>query len=179
MAPTKALVARDGASKSVRRRDATSSRSGVSIDAPATGVTDAGKKSAPLWEVLLALTGTISVTIIMLYGIPEFFIRWRQKKADDEYADKLLEDKEKLERKQKGEVKLAKKYPVLFVEKVILRKNPGSAERRAAMSVLFVNNPEWVEEHKMLLSGLEFRNGTTLQALSDRPRNGTAYKRFV
>jgi len=62
---------------------------------------------------------------------------------------------------------------------VMLRKNPGSAERRAAMSVLFVNNPEWVAEHKMLLSGIEFQNGTTLQVLGDGPSDGTAYKRLV
>ena len=179
MAPTKALVERDDVSKSVRRRDTTSPRSAMSTDAPATGVTDIGKKSAPLWEILLALTGTISMTIVMLYGIPEFFIHWRQKKADGEHAEKLLEDKQKLERIKKAEVRLAKKNPVVFVEKVILRKNPGSAERRAAMSVLFVNNPEWVAEHKMLLSGIEFQNGTTLQVLGDGPRNGTAYKRFV
>lgn len=175
MSPTKAHVIGDKVSKSVRRRDT----SAVSTDAPATGLTDTGKKSAPLWEVLLALTGTISLTIVMLYGIPEFFIRWRQKKADDEHAEKLLEDKQKLERRKKAEVRLAKKNPVVFVEKVILRKNSGSAERRAAMSVLFVNNPEWVAEHKMLLSGIEFRNGTTLQVLGDRPRNGTANPRSV
>ena len=180
MAPTKALIARDISTRSIWRRDAASSASGVARDTPLeaeTAVTETGK-SAPLWRVLLAIAGSISVTLITAYGVTDFLVRWRQKTADDKYAEQQSQkEKQGKVREQKAWARIAKKDPEIFVEKVILRKNPGSSERRTAIAVLFVANPQWVNGHKMLLSGIEYRNGTTLEGLGNESRNGTVSQR--
>jgi hypothetical protein len=180
MAPTKALIARDISTRSIWRRDAASTGSGVARDTPLeaeTAVTETGK-SAPLWRVLLAIAGSISATLVMAYGVTDFLVRWRQKNADDKYSEQQsLKEKQGKVREQKAWARIARKDPEIFVEKVILRKNPGSSERRTAIAVLFVANPQWVNGHKMLLSGIEFRNGTTLEGLGNGSPNGTVSQR--
>ena len=90
MAPTKALIARDESTKAVWRRDAEPIPSSIATDPPSatseTGLTDT-RKSAPLYKVLFAIAGAISVTVVMLYGATDFLVRWRQQKADLEVSN--------------------------------------------------------------------------------------------
>lgn len=163
MAPTKAL----------RARDAAPSASAVTTDKRLPTTIDA-EQSAPLWKVLLALAGAFSVTFVMAYGVTDFLVRWRQKKVDDEYAEEQELRRAKGELQQRAWRGVAKKNPEIFLEKVVLRKNPGSTERRAAIRALLVANPEWAKENRILLSGIQFRNGTTLTQVKEDSRNGTA-----
>jgi hypothetical protein len=69
--------------------------------------------------------------------------------------------------RQKVWIRIAKEDPEVFVEKIILRKDPRSSERLAAMTVLSSANPGWVKAHRELLSGIEFHNGTILEGLGE------------
>jgi len=162
MAPTKALIARDESTKAIWRRDAEPIPSSTSE----TGLTDT-RKSAPLYKVLFAIAGAISVTVVMLYGATDFLVRWRQQKADLKHAEQQELEKMKEKVRQKVWIRIAKEDPEVFVEKIILRKDPRSSERLGAMNVLSSANPGWVKAHEELLSGIEFHNGTTLEGLGE------------
>jgi hypothetical protein len=170
MAPTKALIARDESTKTVWRRDAEPIPSSIATDPRSTtsetGLTDT-RKSAPLYKVLFAIAGAIAVTVVTLYGATDFLVRWRQQKADLKHAEQQELEKMKEKVRQKVWIRIAKEDPEIFVEKIILRKDPRSSERLAAITVLSRANPGWVKAHEELLSGIEFHNETILEGLGE------------
>jgi hypothetical protein len=59
--------------------------------------------------------------------------------------------------RQKAWGQFARREPEKFLEKVVLKKEAGSSERRASVTFLYIANPEWAKENRPRLKGVESR----------------------
>lgn len=114
------------------------------------------------WKVLQTGVGwmsNVALVVTMGYGISDFLIRLRQNHVNNKAAERefIKEVKKQEMEQQETWAKIAKTYPDLYLEKVAMRRRPKSAERRAALKVLYVENPEWVREHLDLVEEVAFQ----------------------
>jgi hypothetical protein len=114
------------------------------------------------WKVLQTGVGwmsNVALVVTMGYGISDFLIRFRQNHVNNKAAEREFRKEVKKQEMEQQETwaKIAKTYPDLYLEKVVMRRRPKSAERRAALKVLYVENPEWVREHLDLVEEVAFQ----------------------
>jgi hypothetical protein len=127
----------------------------TSIQAP-----QGAKPSA--WGLIQPIIGwmsNVALLVTMGYGISDFLIRFRQSSANDKAAElKLLKEEKKMEKAQEQEwAKIARTYPELYFRKLVLTKRT-KRERRAALTVLYVENPEWVQNNLALFEETAFED---------------------
>jgi hypothetical protein len=102
-----------------------------------------------VWNMALPVISWVShlTVIIMLgYGLSDLIIRSRQKIANEKATESEREAiKEKI--RLKAWAQLARIDPQGFLEKVIMKKEKGTSERRAALKVLYQVSPECAREN--------------------------------
>ena len=109
--------------------------------------------------------GNLFTLVVMAYASSSLLIRTRQRKANEkaEFEEYVNEDKRKTLVRQKAWAKFARKDPLEFIKKVILKKRPGSSERRMAITFLYIANPEWARINRDKLINIEYRNITNIE----------------
>jgi hypothetical protein len=114
------------------------------------------------WGVIQPILGWMShlaLLVTMGYGISDFLIRFRQSNANDKAAERkfLKEEKEREKVEEQAWAKIARTHPELYFKKLVLSKRT-KRERRAALTVLYVENPEWVQNNLALFEETAFED---------------------
>jgi len=102
---------------------------------------------------VIAAVGNVTLGLILAYGITDFLIRWRQSKANEEARERQMKDEDEKEQRirRKALAKLAQMDPQMFIDRIVLDKEPDSEEREKAIQFLTIANPEWAKKHSTLL----------------------------
>ena len=103
--------------------------------------------------------GRLAIFVAGCYGISDFLINFKQRRVDEraEERERVQEVGRRLRVRQKAWGQFARREPEKFLERVVLRKEAGSSERRASVTFLYVANPEWVKENRARLKDVESR----------------------
>jgi hypothetical protein len=128
-------------------------RRNSSIQAPP----DAKPSAWGLVQPIIGWMSNLALLVTMGYGISDFLIRFRQSHANDKAAEiKLLKEEKRMEKAQEQTwAEIARTHPELYFEKLVLTKRTRG-ERRAALTVLYVENPEWVQNNLALFEETAF-----------------------
>jgi hypothetical protein len=112
-----------------------------------------------LVQPIIGWMSNLALLVTMGYGISDFLIRFRQSNANVKAAErKLLKEEKKREKVEKQAwAKIARTHPELYFKKLVLSKRT-KRERRAALTVLYVENPEWVQNNLALFEETAFED---------------------
>jgi len=128
---------------------------------PPEAIAETGQVSAGGWDVgeMFRWAGRLAILVAGCYGVSDWLISSKQRRVDEraEEREMVQEVGRRLRVRQKAWGQFARREPEKFLERVVLRKEVGSSERRASVTFLYVANPEWVKENRARLKDVESR----------------------
>jgi len=128
---------------------------------PPEAIAETGQVSAGGWDVgeMFRWAGRLAILVAGCYGVSDWLISSKQRRVDEraEELERVKDAGMKLRVRQKAWGQFARTDPERFLEKVVLKKEPASSERRASLTFLYVANPEWARENRARLKDGESR----------------------